>query len=122
MTSGGTIQNLAQLVQAGVLPPFCNLLETKDWNIIIVVLDGLTNILHAAQKMGEVDRLAIMIEEIGGLDKLEALQHHQNEQVYQKSMAMIDTFFSEKVCICARKHTKHTHPRARTYVHNTNQK
>ncbi|CAL1688985.1 unnamed protein product [Lasius platythorax] len=96
LTSGGTIQNLAQLVQAGVLPPFCNLLETKDWNIIIVVLDGLTNILHAAQKMGEVDRLAIMIEEIGGLDKLEALQHHQNEQVYQKSMAMIDTFFSEK--------------------------
>lgn len=96
LTSGGTIQNLAQLVQAGVLPPFCNLLDTKDWNIIIVVLDGLTNILHAAQKMGEVDRLAVMIEESGGLDKLEALQHHQNEQVYQKSMAMIDTFFSDK--------------------------
>ncbi|XP_070165498.1 importin subunit alpha-1 [Polyergus mexicanus] len=96
LTSGGTIQNLAELIQAGVLPPFCNLLETKDWNIIIVVLDGLTNILHAAQKMGEVDRLAIMIEEVGGLDKIEALQHHQNEQVYQKSMAMIDTFFSEK--------------------------
>lgn len=89
---------MAELIQAGVLPPFCNLLEAKDWNIIIVVLDGLTNILHAAQKMGEVDRLAIMIEEVGGLDKIEALQHHQNEQVYQKSMAMIDTFFSEKVC------------------------
>jgi len=89
---------LAELIQAGVLLPFCNLLETKDWNIIIVVLDGLTNILHTAQKMGEIDRLAIMIEEVGGLDKIEALQHHQNEQVYQKSMAIIDTFFSEKVC------------------------
>ncbi|XP_072746906.1 importin subunit alpha-1 [Anoplolepis gracilipes] len=96
LTSGGTIQNLAELIKAGVLSPFCNLLETKDWGVIIVVLDGLTNMLHAAQKVGEYERLAFMIEEVGGLDKIEALQHHQNEQVYQKSMAMIDTFFSEK--------------------------
>ena len=47
--------------------------------------------------MGEVDRVAIMIEEVGGLDKLEALQHHEVEQVYQKATAMIDTFFSEPV-------------------------
>ncbi|XP_011706521.1 PREDICTED: importin subunit alpha [Wasmannia auropunctata] len=96
LTTGGTIQHLTQLVGAGVLPPFCNLLEAKDWNIIIVVLDGLTNILHAAEKIGQVERLAIMIEEAGGLDKIEALQHHQNEQVYQKSMAIIDAFFSQR--------------------------
>lgn len=98
MTSGGSIQHLTQLVGAGVLPPFCNLLEAKDWNVIIVILDGLTNILHAAEKIGQAERLAIMIEEVGGLDKIEALQHHQNEQVYQKSMAIIDTFFSQRVC------------------------
>lgn len=79
--------------------PFCNLLEAKDWNIVIVVLDGLTNILQAAEKMGESDRIAIMIEEIGGLDKLETLQHHENEQVYQKSLAIIDTYFTGEVCI-----------------------
>jgi len=95
---GGTIQHLTQLVGAGVLPPFCNLLEAKDWNVIIVVLDGLTNILHAAEKIGQAERVAIMIEEIGGLDKIEALQHHENEKVYQKSMAIIDTFFSQRVC------------------------
>lgn len=55
LTSGGTIQQLIELVGAGVLVPFCNLLDTKDWNTIIVVLDGLTNILHAAQKMRELD-------------------------------------------------------------------
>lgn len=96
LTSGGSIQQLAKLIQAGVLPPFCNLLEAKDWNIIVVVLDGLTNILHTAKKMGELDRVAIMIEEIGGLNKLEALQNHENEQVYQKSLAMVDAFFSER--------------------------
>ncbi|XP_076754777.1 karyopherin subunit alpha [Xylocopa sonorina] len=95
LTSGGSVQQLAQLVQMGVLEPFCNLLEAKDWKIVLVVLDGLTNILNAAEKMKEVERVAIMIEEVGGLDKLEALQHHDVEQVYQKAIAMIDSFFSE---------------------------
>ncbi|EZA53933.1 hypothetical protein DMN91_011930 [Ooceraea biroi] len=94
LTSGGTIQQLIELVNAGVLQPFCNLLDAKDWNTITVVLDGITNILHAADKMGQMDQVAIMIEEAGGLDKLEALQQHENEQIYQKSVAMIDTFFS----------------------------
>lgn len=98
MTTGGTIQHLTELVGAGVLPPFCNLLEAKDWDVIIVVLDGLTNILHAAEKIGQVERVAIMIEQAGGLDKIETLQHHPNEQVYQKSMAILDAYFSQKVC------------------------
>lgn len=96
LTSGGSVQQLAQLVQLGVLVPFCNLLDAKDWKTILVVLDGLTNILNAAMKMGEAERVAYMIEEVGGLDRLEALQQHDAEQVYQKAVAMIDTFFSEE--------------------------
>lgn len=94
MTSGGTIQQLAELVRANVLPPLCNLLNVKEWGTIIVVLDGLNNILTAAEKSRQLEQVAIMIEEAGGLDKLEALQHHENERIYQKSMTMIDTFFS----------------------------
>lgn len=66
----------------------------KEWGIIIVVLDGLNNILTAAEKSRQLEQVAIMIEEAGGLDKLEALQQHENERIYQKSMTMIDTFFS----------------------------
>ncbi|XP_012257423.1 importin subunit alpha [Athalia rosae] len=95
LTSGGSVQQLAQLVQLGALDPLCALLDAKDWKTVLVVLDGLTNILTAAQKMGEVERVAVMIEEVGGLDKLENLQHHVNEQVYQKAMAMIETYFSD---------------------------
>lgn len=47
--------------------------------------------------MGELTSVALVVEECGGLDKLEALQNHENEQIYHKVSQMIDTYFSN-VC------------------------
>lgn len=51
-------------------------------------------LFQAAEKMGEAANLAILVEECGGLDKLEQLQTHENEQIYQKIVHIIDNFFS----------------------------
>ena len=56
-------------------------------------MDGITNILATAEKLGEVDKVAMMVEECGGLDRVEALQSHENEAIYHKALTIIENFF-----------------------------
>jgi importin subunit alpha-2 len=95
LTSGGTVEQIIVLCQHGVLKPFCDLLSAKDEKTIVVVLDGVSNILTAGEKFGEVDKVALMVEECGGLDKIEALQNHGNDDIYQKALGIIETFFPD---------------------------
>ena len=40
-----------------------------------------------------------------GMDKIEELQNHQNGEIYKLAFHIIDTYFSDNVCI----HTLQTH-------------
>jgi len=95
LTSGGNVQQIVQLCGEGALKPFTDLLAAKDDKTVNVVLDGILNILSTAEKLGETDKVAVMIEECGGLDKIENLQAHENETIYQKSLHIIETFFPD---------------------------
>merc|ERR1712025_740667 len=95
LTSGGTAQQIVHLCGEGVLKPFCDLLAAKDDKTVGVVLDGIANILATAEKLQETDKVAMMVEECGGLDRIEALQSHENEQIYHKALQIIETFFPD---------------------------
>lgn len=95
LTISGRKAQVSYLVQQGVIPPFCDLLNVKDTTIVQVVLDGISNVLKMAAE--EVENVASMIEECGGLDKIEQLQSHENEDIYKLAYEIIDKYFSDDV-------------------------
>uniref|UniRef100_A0A336LQQ0 Importin subunit alpha n=1 Tax=Culicoides sonorensis TaxID=179676 RepID=A0A336LQQ0_CULSO len=95
-TTGGTCEQIIFLIEKfPVLKPFCNLLDSGDARTVKVVLSGLDNLFKFAEKIGSADNLAMLIEEIGGLDKLENLQNHENEEIYKASFNIVEKYFSD---------------------------
>lgn len=66
--------------------------------MIQVVLDGIHNMLKMASG-DELERVCGMIEECGGLDKIEALQNHENIDIYKIAYDIIENFFSDDVIL-----------------------
>jgi importin subunit alpha-1 len=96
-TSGGTPDQIKFLVQQGCIPPLCELLVAQDYKIVNVALEGLENILkvgHAdSQATGQPNFMAQVIAEVDGLTKIEGLQQHETESIYNKAVKILETYF-----------------------------
>jgi hypothetical protein len=92
-TSGGTAEQILYLVQQGVVPPLCNLLSVLDAKVITVALEGLENILRVAQGANVLDRIVDLITDCGGLSAIEELQNHENNNIYNRAVKVLETYF-----------------------------
>merc|ERR1712157_701810 len=80
------------------IKPLVDLLKLADAKTIGVALEALDNILKlGATKQAELgapeNLCATLVEQAEGLQALEALQEDPNEEVYQKAMKMLESYF-----------------------------
>mmetsp|Transcript_16124 Transcript_16124/g.31600 ORF Transcript_16124/g.31600 Transcript_16124/m.31600 type:complete len:523 (-) Transcript_16124:143-1711(-) len=97
-TSEGNPQQIAYLVNQAVIPPLCHLFRCPQPKMIMVAMDGIENILRAGRKIqnsiGENEnKFATGVEECEGLDMLEKLQEHDNKEIYEKAVKIIQEYF-----------------------------
>jgi importin subunit alpha-2 len=70
------------------------MLKVAEAKILQVCLDGLKNMLTIAAKLNNLEWMCMTIESCGGLDAIEDLQQHGNEDVYNMAQGLIDVFFN----------------------------
>jgi hypothetical protein len=98
-TSGGSAEQIKYLVYVGCIKPLCDLLDVNEVKIIKVAMEGLENILkigEAEKEMqgpGGTNPYAQLVDEAEGLDRIEHLQNHAHEAVYEKAVSILETFF-----------------------------
>ena len=95
LTTGGTVYQIQFLVQQGCIPPLVDLLTLQDAKVIQITLDALLNILKAGDLADGTNPCADFLEEAGGVEIVEALQEHENEDIYKKSLEIIEGYFGE---------------------------
>ncbi|KAA8494268.1 Importin subunit alpha-1 [Porphyridium purpureum] len=99
-TSGGTSQQVIYLVQCGAIPPLCAQLDVAEARIVQVALEGIENILRVGEKEREAhngltNEFCTLVEQCGGVDKIEGLQLHSNPDIYEKAVKIIEAFFQD---------------------------
>ncbi|KAF8392703.1 hypothetical protein HHK36_023052 [Tetracentron sinense] len=100
-TSGGSHEQIQYFVSQGCIKPLCDLLVCPDPRIVTVCLEGLENILKVGEadkelgKNGGVNICAQMIDDCEGLDKIENLQSHDNNEIYEKAVKILERYWIE---------------------------
>ncbi|OQS04124.1 importin alpha-2 subunit [Thraustotheca clavata] len=97
-TSSGNAHQIKQLVMMGCIPPLCSLLDVHDAKVITVALEGLENILRVGEEEGQANQTFVnafsnLVDECDGVEKIQMLQYSESEDIYNKSMTIIERFF-----------------------------
>jgi len=93
--TGGNDFHVQSLVQADGLEAMCNVLDIPGENrLVVAALDAIENILVVGERNNQ--DFVTLLDQYGGIDKIEALQQHTDDTIYNKAINMIERFFGEE--------------------------
>lgn len=92
LASSGTPKQVAFLVDLDVIETLTDALDSTDSAAVVAALDGIEKILQVGSEYGR-RRYDMILEEAGGIDKLEMLQHHTNDIIYEKAASILKNHF-----------------------------
>jgi importin subunit alpha-6/7 len=93
--TGGSDYHVQSLVQADGLEAMITILDIPgETRLVIAALDAIENILAVGERHNQ--DFITMIHEYGGIEKLEELQTHSDDAIYNKSINLIERYFGEE--------------------------
>jgi len=95
-TAIGTAEQVRYLVSEGLVEPILDQLTSSEVALVQIALTAVENLL----KVGERDaretgrnEYAELVESLGGIDRLDALQAHENVDVYNKARNILVVYY-----------------------------
>lgn len=92
--TGGSDGHVAHLVGQGGIAAMASVLElASEGRMVLVALDAIDNMLTVSERQGY--SYGLLFDECGGIEKVEALQTHSDQKIYEKSIEILDRYFGE---------------------------
>jgi len=80
------------LVSKNIVSVLCSWLDKNDTKSLIIILEGIWNVLSVGKHIFN-NQFQQLVDECGGLDKLEALQEYPNHHVYELALDILENYF-----------------------------
>lgn len=96
LVKGGAVDQVAAVANAGALEALCGVLTCRDSQVHLVLLDGISAILAAGVKIGQLERACQTIENCGGLELIDRLHGSANEEVYRAALEIREKYFNDE--------------------------
>mmetsp|Transcript_3142 Transcript_3142/g.7211 ORF Transcript_3142/g.7211 Transcript_3142/m.7211 type:complete len:567 (+) Transcript_3142:89-1789(+) len=91
--TGGTTKHIEKLVEMGAIDALCGVMGVQDTKIVTVALEAIESILKAGEALSRLNGYVSLIDEVHGIEKIEQLQEHENDEIYEKAIGIIEKYF-----------------------------
>jgi importin subunit alpha-6/7 len=88
-------EHLLHLLDLQALHQLSELLSVSDVKVVLLALDAIEAFLKLGESRGISEQVLRQLDEAEGIDRLEALQEHQHQRVYNRALELLSTYFGD---------------------------